>query len=200
MHAIEKILSPGSHFEDRFIPDYEKLQKTIEELRKLDKKIVLTQGVYDLVHEGHARYLESARSHGDILVVGIDTDDLTKKRKGAHRPIVPEDERLRMLVQLRYVDIVTLRGDDGGRHELIECVRPDVLITSETTKDFSLETKKWLQGFCGTIVTLPAQATISTTARIRNVEIGGAGRLAEELHKRIPELVEEALQVFRNGD
>lgn len=197
--TLQKILEFGSNFEDRFVADYSELEKIANELRDMEKKIVLTQGVYDLVHEGHARYLEAARAHGDVLIVGVDTDALTKKRKGPSRPIVPEDERLRMLVQLRYVDIVTLRHDDDGRHDLIQRVRPDILITSETTKDFSKETRAWLEEFCGAIVTLPAQATISTTARIRNLEIGGADRLASELHKRIPAAVAEALNAFRGG-
>ena len=196
---LEKILEFGSNFDHRFVPDYDELSSISQQLREMGKKIVLTQGVYDLVHEGHARYLETAHSHGDILIVGVDTDAFTKKRKGPNRPIVPQDERLRMLVQLRYVDIVTLRDDDDGRHDLIQCVKPDVLITSETTADFEQKTKQWLLQFCGAIVTLPAQATISTTARIRNLEIGGADRLADELHKRIPSVVAEALEVFRSG-
>ncbi len=197
--TLQKILEFGSNFEDRFVADYGQLEAISQELKALKKKIVLTQGVYDLVHEGHARYLEAARSRGDILIVGVDTDALTKMRKGPTRPIVPEGERLRMLVQLRYVDIVTLRHDDGGRHDLIQCVRPDVLVTSETTKDFSPETKEWLKKFCGELITLPSQAMISTTARIRNLEIGGADRLAEELHKRIPAVVADALGAFRGG-
>jgi len=197
--TLKGILDPQSNFKDRFIPDYNELKSVTEELRENGHKIVLTQGVYDLLHIGHCLYLESAKSYGDILIVGVDSDALTRERKGPKRPIVPQEERLQMLVGLRVVDILTLRGLEHGIDALIECVEPDVLITSETTTDFPPEKIKTLSVFCGEMITLPAQATVSTTARIRNVEIGGADELAEELNKRIPSVVKSALRALKGG-
>ncbi|MAG12404.1 D-glycero-beta-D-manno-heptose 1-phosphate adenylyltransferase [bacterium] len=197
--TLQKILEFGSNFDNRFIPDYDDLGRIVSELRKVGKRVVLTQGVYDLVHEGHALYLQKARSYGDILIVGVDTDELTQQRKGLHRPIVPQKERLSMLSHLRYVDIVTLRNAKDEIGALIKLVCPDVLITSATTKDFPEEDMKVYESCCGNIITLPPQATISTTARIRNLEIGGADRLADELHKRIPAVVADALNALNKG-
>ena len=153
----------------------------MQALRELGQTIVLTQGVYDLLHIGHVRYLEAAKAKGDILVVAVDSDALTKQRKGPRRPIVPEAERLEMLAGVRCVDIITLRDVGHGMNESISVVKPDVLITSETTADFSAETKRKLEQYCGEIITLPAQATISTTARLRNLAIDGAHDLAEKI-------------------
>ena len=81
--TLQKILEFGSNFDNRFIPDYDDLGRIVSELRKVGKRVVLTQGVYDLVHEGHALYLQKARSYGDILIVGVDTDD-TRLDSGGH--------------------------------------------------------------------------------------------------------------------
>lgn len=180
---LARIASPDTNFEHRFIRDFKVLDKTIQALKKKGHKIVLTQGVYDLIHEGHALYLEVAKSHGDILVVGVDSDAFTRARKGPNRPIVPETERIKMLVHLRHVDIVTVRELHHDIGDLIRLVKPDVLVTSKSTKDFTDDMKKLYQDYCGKIVTLPPQATTSTTARIRNLTIEGAEELAKEVRK-----------------
>jgi len=178
-----------------YISDYAELQKLAESLRAQQRRIVLTQGVYDLIHEGHALYLEKAKSFGDVLMVGVDSDELTRKRKGPDRPIVPEAERLRMLMHLRHVDVVTLRnaGDDIGA--LIRIVRPDVLIVSESTKDFTQAMANEYGTVCGEIVCLPPQATTSTTARIRQLTIEGAVKLGNE----ITAAVESFISKIRNA-
>ncbi|MEN9647666.1 MAG: hypothetical protein RLY57_470, partial [Candidatus Parcubacteria bacterium] len=90
---IKEILNNGSSHLSRFIPDMNELKAVVDHFRQMGYRIVLTQGVYDLIHEGHALYLENARSLGDLLIVGVDSDELTKKRKGPSRPIVPQSER-----------------------------------------------------------------------------------------------------------
>lgn len=180
---ISNIFSSKTNLEDRFIRDHSELKKVIEELRKLKKRIVLTQGVWDLIHEGHALYLEKAKSYGDVLVVGVDSDELTKKRKGPNRPIVPEKERIEMLIHLRHVDIVTIRELNHDIGDLIRLVSPDVLITSKSTKDFKDKQKKEYHSYCKKIITLSPQATTSTTARIRDLTIEGAEELASEVIK-----------------
>jgi len=167
----------------RFIPEFPKLKKFIDKKRSEKKKIVLTQGVYDLIHEGHALYLEKARAHGDLLIVGVDSDELTRRRKGPDRPIVPQDERVKMLLHLRHVDVVTIRDADEDIGALINLVKPDVLIVSESTKDFTKEMVKSYGGVCGKIVTLPPQAATTTSARIRNLTIEGAEKLSREISK-----------------
>jgi rfaE bifunctional protein nucleotidyltransferase chain/domain len=193
--SIKEILSNRPNLNHRFIPDYKELKEVVKSLKEMGYKIVLTMGVYDLIHEGHALYLEAAKQGGDILIVGVDTDKLTKKRKGPNRPIVPEPERLKMLMHLRSVDIVTLRHEPLEKNELVELIRPDVLIVSETTGDFAKKRLADCKKHCGKIITLAPQATTSTTARIRNLTIEGAETLAKEVSK----LTQSFLEKIRKG-
>jgi D-beta-D-heptose 7-phosphate kinase/D-beta-D-heptose 1-phosphate adenosyltransferase len=195
--TVKNILSPESNLKDRFIPDYKELKRVVEDLKRMGYRIVLTQGVYDMIHEGHAKYLENARSYGDILIVGVDSDELTRKRKGPNRPIVPQAERLEMLAHLRSVSVLTLREVNHGMAKLIETVRPDVLITSSSTNDFPPKDVAAYKKSCGQIVTLPPQAATSTTARVRLLTISGADQLAQEIMRGIPELVDNALKNLR---
>lgn len=91
------------------------------------KKIVFTNGCFDVLHVGHARYLAEARALGDILVVGLNSDSSTKKLKGAGRPIVAEAERAELLQALRFVDYVIIFPEDTPL-ELIKEVRPNILV------------------------------------------------------------------------
>lgn len=192
---VKDILDPNLDPSSRFIKDGKELQRIVQRLKDNGYKVVLTQGVWDMVHEGHARYLQKAKSHGDILIVGVDSDKLTKQRKGPSRPIVPEGERIRMISHLRHVDILTCRnvGEDIG--DLIRLVKPDVLIVSKTTKDFTNQMKKDYSGVCGKIVDLDPQATTSTTARVRQLTMEGAEKLSQKIKKLADDFIEE----IRNG-
>ncbi len=180
---IAEIFSHETNFSKRFIPNYDNLKKTVLSLKEEGRRVVLTQGVWDLLHEGHARYLEKAKSYGDILIVGVDSDELTRRRKGPNRPIVPQNERVNMLVHLRHVDIVTIREHHHDIGDLIRLICPDVLITSKSTSDFTEDLKMEYNNHCSEIVTLSPQATTSTTARIRDITIEGAEDLAQEVKK-----------------
>ncbi len=180
---IAEIFSHGTNFSKRFIPNYDNLEKVVLSLKEEGRRVVLTQGVWDLLHEGHARYLEKAKSYGDVLIVGVDSDELTRRRKGPNRPIVPQSERVNMLVHLRHVDIVTIREHHHDIGDLIRLIRPDVLITSKSTSDFTEDLKTEYNNHCSEIVTLSPQATTSTTARIRDITIEGAEDLAKEVKK-----------------
>lgn len=194
--SLSKILETKTNFSDRFVPDHSELEKLVKEFKARHLKIVLTQGVYDLLHEGHALYLEAAKSYGDVLVVGVDSDELTKLRKGPNRPIVPQEERVKMLIHLRHVDLVTIRDAKHDIGALIRLVRPDVLITSSSTEDFKKDLGQGTyNSYCGQIVILPPQATTTTTARIRNLTIEGAEKLAREVGR----LTEKFLDDIRNG-
>lgn len=196
MHSyLEKLLSGETNFDERFIADYGELKKVVDFLKKQGKRIVLTQGVYDLIHEGHALYLAKARELGDVLIVGVDSDELTRKRKGPGRPVVPQDERLKMLAHLRHVDIVTIREVHHGIGDLIRFIRPDVLVVSKSTKDFTDDMVKEYSDNCGKIVALPPQATTSTTARIRILNIDSVNKLSQEIKK----LTDGFIENIKNG-
>jgi len=179
--SVKNILSIGTNMDHRFIPDYKELDKIVRTFKQMGYRVVLTQGVYDLIHEGHAAYLETAKAQGDVLIVGVDSDELTRKRKGPDRPIVPQTERLKMLVHLRHVDIVTLRHVNHDLGTLIRLVRPDVLVVSKSTTDFTYDMAAEYEQFCGSIVSLPPQSTTSTSARIRNLTIESVEKLAQQV-------------------
>lgn len=92
--------------------------------RRRGKKIVLANGCFDLFHVGHIRYLAGAKSLGDCLIVGINSDAQVGKLKGENRPFMPERERAEMIAALRFVDFVTIFGEPTVT-ELIRAVRPD---------------------------------------------------------------------------
>jgi rfaE bifunctional protein nucleotidyltransferase chain/domain len=171
--------------------DHEELKTVVEALRALGSKIVLTQGSYDLVHIGHARYLDAAKKEGDVLIVGIDNDEKIRSRKGIDRPVVPEDERMEMVLHLRPVDFVYLKKQDDPKWHLIKTVRPDVLIAVEDT--YSPEELKALEEFCGKVVVLDRQATTSTSAKIRLMQLKTAKRLEEALTPKLLKVLQETL-------
>lgn len=190
-------MNPDLLEDSRYYEDFDALRAHLDSLRSVGKKVVLTQGVYDMLHIGHAQYLEKARSFADVLVVGVDSDALTRKRKGDGRPVVPQEERIKMLLHLRHVDIVVLRDIDKELEALIMTVKPDVYIASESTKDFTVD--QALAAHCGVVHVLPPQATTSTTARVRQVSMLGADELARELAEQIPEIVKNALNKIKSN-
>ena len=120
---VKDILNPRLSTSRRIVKTHKELRDIISKVREEGLSIVLTQGVWDLIHEGHAKYLEKASKEGDILIVGVDSDELTQKRKGPRRPIVPEDERMRMISHLRCVHIVTPRNVKEPIGKLINTVK-----------------------------------------------------------------------------
>lgn len=174
---IFNIIGNGIDCDDRIILDRKQLNWVIGVFKKDGKKIVYTSGVFDLLHEGHVLYLQAAKQRGDILVVGVDSDELTRQRKPC-RPIVPLDERLVMLAHTRSVNILTVRNVNEHEDQLIVDIKPDTAVFSHTTKDvkdFEKKIRKNLSSYCGEIVFLKPQATTSTTARIRQLSIEKKG-------------------------
>ena len=103
-----------------------RLQKALGTRRRRGERIVFTNGVFDLLHSGHIRYLTAARRLGDILVVGLNADRSVRRIKGPRRPLVPENERAELLSALDCVDYVAIFGDPTP-FRLIKALRPDVL-------------------------------------------------------------------------
>ncbi len=103
----------------------DKISRIIEELKKKGKKVVFTNGCFDILHVGHLRYLEEAKMFGDILVIGLNSDSSVKRLKGEKRPIVSQEERAEMLLGLKCVDYVVMFDEDTPV-ELLKDVKPDV--------------------------------------------------------------------------
>lgn len=164
------IFGDSTSLEHRFIPDHEKLAELVHYWKKLGLRIVLTSGTFDLFHIGHAQYLEKAKSYGDILIVGVDSDEKVKERKGPHRPIVPEMERVQILSHCRHADVITLKGVNDPKNYLIEIVSPDVLVVSESTNHPEGEVDEKAK-YCKEIIVLEPQSETSTSAKIRLIQI-----------------------------
>lgn len=186
------IFGDGANLKDRYVPDQKKLAALVKHWKQLGLRIVLTSGTYDLFHVGHAEYLAKAKGLGDLLLVGVDSDAKVRARKGPHRPVVSEDERVRILSHLRHVDVITLKSHDEKPNALIKMVRPDILVLSKSTKhkheDITEKAK-----YCGKVVLLEPQAETSTTAKVRLLHVSGADRFAKELVPKLYTLVEREL-------
>ncbi len=152
----------------KHVEDYEALSKVVDGLKQLNYKIVVTIGTWDLLHIGHVRYLRKAKSKGDVLIVGVDSDRTVKKYKGDLRPIVPYVERSEMLTYQSCVDLVTPVDDvdDKGRwtYELVKKLRPDVFIAVEDSYSKTQITN--IKKYCKEVIVLPRQAEKTSTSRM----------------------------------
>jgi rfaE bifunctional protein nucleotidyltransferase chain/domain len=173
------IFGDETSFESRFIKDHTRLGELAVYWKNLGLTIVLTSGTFDLFHIGHALYLEQAKKLGDILIVGVDSDEKVKQRKGPHRPIVPELERVQILAHCRHADVITLKGANDPKNNLIQRVAPDFLVISTSTRHNKAEIEEKSQ-YCGKVVTLEPQAQTSTSAKIRLIEISKRAHEKEE--------------------
>ena len=185
------IFGTASNFEQRLIPDFKKLSEIVNHCKGLGLKVVLTQGTYDMVHIGHARYFESAKKHGDILVVGVDSDEKVRARKGPERPVVPESERLEMVAHLRSVDIITLKHHRAPKWSLIKAICPDVLVATRET--YTKKQLSELKKYCGEVAVLEPMATTSTSAKIRRLQINTAKKLEQALTPKLINTIQEVL-------
>jgi D-beta-D-heptose 7-phosphate kinase/D-beta-D-heptose 1-phosphate adenosyltransferase len=180
------LFADASNFELRFVEDYQRIIAIVAALRTLGLKVVLTSGSFDIIHEGHSMYLEAARRFGDFLIVGLDSDEKIQARKGPHRPAVPQMERLRMVTHQRGVGLVTLKHLHHERWALIKAVRPDVLVATEDTYS-PREIAELEESYCGRVEVLERMATVSTSARLRRIQLGlpepdepsGSGRITQ---------------------
>jgi rfaE bifunctional protein nucleotidyltransferase chain/domain len=181
-----------SLLELRYIKDLPEITRLVTAIRAHTPgtRIVLTSGSFDVIHEGHSMYLEAAREMGDFLVVGVDSDEKIRQRKGPTRPAVPEQERLRMVTHQRGVGLVALKHPTDARWALIKAVCPDVLVATEETYT-PAEIAQLESQWCGRVVVLPRMATISTSARLRLAYLGVTAVLADRLPSILQEIVIE---------
>jgi rfaE bifunctional protein nucleotidyltransferase chain/domain len=107
--------------------DADGLDGLVREARAAGRRIVFTNGVFDILHPGHVRYLQAARGHGDLLIVGLNSDASVRRNKGPGRPINPEHERAEVLAALASVDAVSI-FDEESPADIIRRVQPDILV------------------------------------------------------------------------
>ena len=112
---------------DMHIKSHEEITKVVDSARERNKRVVFTNGCFDILHLGHVKYLEIAKSFGDILIVGLNADSSVRELKGPERPINPEYDRAYLLAALEVVDYVVIFSEETP-HDLIEMIEPDVLV------------------------------------------------------------------------
>ena len=146
-----------------------------EKLKEANKKIVFTAGSWDLLHVGQCRYLEAAKKHGDILVVGVSSNDAIKKVKGPNKPILDEKIRAEMLTHIRSIDFVTILPEPSCQPSL-GLLRPDTYITvqEDWTENYKQSREyKTVTKYGGNVVVVPRQSTAVSTTKIIQRAIGG---------------------------
>ncbi len=181
----------------RHINNKKDLKSLLKNLRALGLKIVVTQGSFDMIHIGHARYLEKSKEYGDFLIVGTDSDKKIRHRKGNDRPIIPQEERVEMLTHLKAVDAVFVKQLDDPKWYFIKTVRPDVLIIIKGT--YSKEEKKELKKYCGKIISLNRQATTSTSQKIRLLQIGTTEKFVKTITPKVVKVIEQSVDDIKKG-
>ena len=135
------------------------------------ERVVFTNGCFDVLHRGHAEYLARARALGDVLVVGLNTDESVRRLKGPDRPVNPQEDRAYVLAALASVDYVTPFGEDTPR-ELIAALLPDVLVKGGDYAEDEIVGAAEVRAAGGRVVVAPLLPGRSTTAILERVRQG----------------------------
>jgi len=146
----------------------DELLSELEKERRKGKKVVFTNGCFDLIHAGHAHYLRKAKELGDILVVGLNSDESVRRIKGDKRPIVPQEMRAFLLDSLKPVDYVVVFDEDTPE-KLIRAIKPDVLVKGGDWERDKIVGKDFVESYGGKVLTIPFEYDISTTKIINKV-------------------------------
>lgn len=196
---MNDIFGPGSNVSVRYVKEYDELEERVRACKTLGMKIALVSGTWDLLHVGHCRYFEKAKEsasphiNDNVLIVGVDSDAKVKSRKGENRPIVPQEERVEMICNIRHVDLAIIKEIADPKWKLIKTVKPDVLVISERNK-YTQEEREQLKEWCGRLIVLESQATTSTTAKIRLLLVG----MAQDMKKNFDALRQRMYEEFDN--
>lgn len=141
------------------------LVEDVARARAAGQRVVLTNGVFDLLHVGHLRYLEAARAHGDVLVAAVNSDASTRAYKGPTRPVIPEDERAELVGALECVDYVVV-FEERDVIAVIDALRPDVHAKGTDYTVASVPERARVEAYGGTVVICGDPKDHSTTSLI----------------------------------
>jgi rfaE bifunctional protein nucleotidyltransferase chain/domain len=149
--------------------DADALAAFVRYARSAGKRVVFTNGVFDILHPGHVRYLQAARAHGDVLIVGINSDASVRRNKGPERPINPQGERAEVLAALACVDAVSIFDDDTPA-DIIRRVQPDVLVKGADWPVDQIVGRDTVEARGGRVVLEPVEQGYSTSAIVERVK------------------------------
>ncbi|MGA2774786.1 MAG: D-glycero-beta-D-manno-heptose 1-phosphate adenylyltransferase [Candidatus Omnitrophota bacterium] len=144
------------------------LKKLIRALKARGKKIVFTNGCFDILHYGHVMYLEKAKAKGDCLVVAINSDSSVRKIKGLGRPVVNEFDRARVLAGLQSVDFVVVFGEKTPL-KIIQVLEPDILVKGSDWKGRGIVGADFVKSYGGRVKTVKLAKDRSTTNLIKKI-------------------------------
>ena len=142
--------------------------RVAEALRQAGHRVVFTNGVFDLLHPGHLRYLQQAKELGDALIVGVNSDRSVRQNKGEGRPIHAEAERAEILAALQVVDVVVV-FDEETPHEVIAAVQPDVLVKGADWPEDGIVGRDIVEARGGVVVRVPVESGYSTSLIIEKI-------------------------------
>ncbi len=144
------------------------LLSVIPKLKKQGKRVVFTNGCFDLLHYGHAKYLEESKNKGDILIVGINSDSSVKRIKGSSRPIVKERNRLSLVAALESVDFALIFKEDTPLN-IIKRIRPDILVKGADWNKKEIIGNDFVKSYGGRVLTVKLCKGLSTTNLINKI-------------------------------
>ncbi len=183
--AIQREELLGALAEESSLPMDEKvlhldrLLSRVATWRLAGRRVVFTNGCFDILHIGHIRLLEEARSKGDRLIVGLNSDDSVRRLKGQLRPIVADSERAQVLAALSAVDAVVVFSEDNPLR-LIEAIRPDVLVKGGDYTEEAVIGAREVRAWGGRVELIPLAGDVSTTRLIaRSVASEPRGPMAK---------------------
>ena len=139
-----------------------------EELGRQGRRVVFTNGVFDILHPGHVRYLATARSHGDALIVAVNSDRSVRAIKGPERPVNPEAERAEVITALACVDAAVVFDEDTP-HDVISAIQPDVLVKGADWAHDRIVGRDIVEARGGVVIRVKVEEGHSTTNVIRKV-------------------------------
>jgi rfaE bifunctional protein nucleotidyltransferase chain/domain len=159
---------PYRHYDQDKIVLLDELEKTVAQLKSVGRKIVFTNGCFDILHQGHVTYLEAARKEGDCLIVGVNSDASIRRLKGAGRPVNREASRARLLAALGCVDQVVLFSEDTPENLIVKLL-PDVLVKGGDWPVDRIVGGKEVTAAGGRVLNIPLVENFSTTSLIRRI-------------------------------
>jgi D-beta-D-heptose 7-phosphate kinase/D-beta-D-heptose 1-phosphate adenosyltransferase len=152
------------------ITDQREAARLIDEWRRAGRRVVFTNGVFDILHPGHLRYLQAARAEGDALIVAVNSDRSVRENKGPARPVNPERERAEVLAAVSCVDAVVI-FDEATPAAIVERLQPDVLVKGADWPADQIVGRGTVESRGGRVVRVPVEHGYSTSAIIERVRL-----------------------------
>ena len=148
----------------------EELKEIVKRIKQESKKVAFTSGSFDIIHAGHVDYLEKAKQKCDTLIVGVNSDLSIKQYKNPNRPIIPQDQRIKLIAAFECIDYAFIFNETNNNVN-IETLKPDYYIKAEDYKTSQLSSKPIVEKYGGEVILIPIKEEISTTEIIEKINM-----------------------------